>query len=881
MRKEVSGNASTLGEVVDELCQIQTAEELFNWKHQREITVGLISAVMVEVRRLLDRAEFDSAGRLSEWCLLLVQGLPDAAIRASATVTKGIALARMNEHAKALPYYDQALELYELAGDELHAAKVRMSRMSTYSHLSRYEEALSDAEISNEVFTRLGQKRLLARNCNNLGEVLFRLDRFQEWRATLDRAASLLKELGDRQSLAMVYMNHAVVVTSLNIPSEAFRYYRLSRQLAEETGQTWLATVCNYNLGYLHYGQGEYTKALDILTDTRGALRTDPWYVPLCDLTESEIYLEMNMYREAARLAEAAYNAFESTAKPFEMAKALAVMGIAHSQLREFKQAAMLFERARTMFQDQGNDVRAAATDLYKGIMCLQLGQYSEARLIAQQAYETFMKADIKPRAAFAQIVSARAGLKAGDLEAASRDAAVATSLYKKSPSPWVGPQLHAVLGQIHLARGALEDARSEFRKAIEELERVRANIAPDELRLNFLKDKVPVYELLLNTDLRLGDPARQREALETAERAKSRTLVDLLAGSIDSLRSVTWSSVEDIQEVLAPDAALVEYFMTGDKVMAFCLSPQKFEVIEEICSRDALKKRFELLRFQFSRLSVHAAVAKEREATFLLNVQDHLAELYRMLIGPLDGFLADRKSLVFVPFDFLHYLPFHALFDGATYLTDRFTISYAPAATIYRLFKTKLVAVNGPALLFGVPDARTPFITDEIESIGSVLPDVRAYVGAEATRDRLTREMTRARLIHIASHALFRPDNPMFSSIQLHDTALNFFDIYNLRTSAALVTLSGCGTGLSSVVAGDELLGLVRGFLYAGTTSVLISLWDVNDRATSDLMRYFYGHLAEGQPKSQCLRLAISRLRQEHPHPYYWAPFLLMGDPS
>ena len=232
---------------------------------------------------------------------------------------------------------------------------------------------------------------------------------------------------------------------------------------------------------------------------------------------------------------------------------------------------------------------------------------------------------------------------------------------------------------------------------------------------------------------------------------------------------------------------------MTGDKVMAFCLSPQRFEVIEEICSRDALKKRFELLRFQFSRLSVHAAVAKEREATFLLNVQDHLAELYRMLIGPLDGFLADRKSLVFVPFDFLHYLPFHALFDGATYLTDRFTISYAPAATIYRLFKTKLVAVNGPALLIGVPDARTPFITDEIESIGSVLPDVRAYVGAEATRDRLTREMTRARLIHIASHALFRPDNPMFSSIQLHDAALNFFDIYNLRTSAALVTLSGC----------------------------------------------------------------------------------------
>ena len=251
------------------------------------------------------------------------------------------------------------------------------------------------------------------------------------------------------------------------------------------------------------------------------------------------------------------------------------------------------------------------------------------------------------------------------------------------------------------------------------------------------------------------------------------------------------------------------------------------------------------------------------------------------MLIGPLDGFLADRKSLVFVPFDFLHYLPFHALFDGATYLTDRFTISYAPTATIYRLFRARQTDASGPALLIGVPDESAPFITAEIESIRSVLPNARAFVGSEATQDCLTREMTSARLIHIASHASFRPDNPMFSSIQLHDAALNFFDIYHLRTSAGHITLSGCGTGLSSVVPGDELLGLVRGFLYAGATSVVISHWDVNDETTADLMRNFYSNIADGNPKSESLRLAMLRLRQDHPHPYYWAPFLLMGDPS
>src|SRR5207302_444010 len=288
---------------------------------------------------------------------------------------------------------------------------------------------------------------------------------------------------------------------------------------------------------------------------------------------------------------------------------------------------------------------------------------------------------------------------------------------------------------------------------------------APDDLRLNFLKDKVPVYEMLLNADLRLGDDASLRESFYTGERARSRTLVDLLAGSIDSLRHVTSSSVEDVQGALAPDAGLVEYFMTGNKVMAFCLSRGRFEVIQDICSRDALKKQFEFLQFHLFRMGANPAAALARPTMALLNIQDHLAALYRMLLRPLETFLAGTNSLIFVPFDFLHYLPFHALFNGGKYLADRFKISYAPTATIYRLFKKKPVDAGGAALLVGVPDERAPFIGGEIESICSVLPNSRSFVGAEATQAQLTRQMTGAEIIHIASHASFRPDNPMFSS--------------------------------------------------------------------------------------------------------------------
>src|SRR5262249_4440028 len=165
---------------------------------------------MVAVRHLLDSAEFDSADRLSDWCLLLSTDLNNPIALARATVTKGLTLAKKSEDAKALSYFDEALCLYDEVGDELSSAKVRLNRIKCYCDLSRYEEARRDGEISNDVFTRLGEKRLLAHSLNNLGRVFFQLDRFQEWLNTLERAAQLLEEIDDNKSLAMVYWNCGV-----------------------------------------------------------------------------------------------------------------------------------------------------------------------------------------------------------------------------------------------------------------------------------------------------------------------------------------------------------------------------------------------------------------------------------------------------------------------------------------------------------------------------------------------------------------------------------------------------------------------------------------------------------------------------------------------
>ena len=117
-----------------------------------------------------------------------------------------------------------------------------------------------------------------------------------------------------------------------------------------------------------------------------------------------------------------------------------------------------------------------------------------------------------------------------------------------------------------------------------------------------------------------------------------------------------------------------------------------------------------------------------------------------------------------------------------------------------------------------------------------------------------------------------------MFSSVRLADAHLSLHDLYNLRLPAELLTLSGCATGLNVVAEGDELLGLMRGLLSTGAQSLLLTLWDVHDRTTALFMSSFYERLRTHSDKARALQEAMFKVREHHPHPYYWAPFFLVG---
>lgn len=938
---------------VEELEKIESSAQLVQWKAEHALSEELVLAIWKRVQDLL--VSDPKAGlRLSEWMISIALDLKDPALKALALRGKANALVSVDEYVQSIEYFNEALEIFRQLGNELEIARTMMNRVLAYLRLSRFEEALADADRVTGMFTAIGDERRLGIHLVNVGNIYFRLDRFADNLDALQRAEEMLTRAGDSKALCRVHMNRAVILTGLNRAPEAFREYEIARKLAAETDMPLLASQCDYNICYLHFLQGEYTKALEMLNAVRKRVNEcgDRWHSALCNLDQSEIYLELNMHNDAIELAGKAYEGFDQLGMVYEMAKALVFMGIAYNHLHSYGKALELFDRARVMFKQQGNEVWLSLVDLYQGIVFFRTGRYFESLDLARKAHEFFSASGLKTKAIYAQLFVARVHLQLGNLDHAWIEARGALKTLGEAPAPWLEYQIHFVLGDIQARRGDAPAARESLRTAVDELEILRTNIHVDELRMTFLKDKLRIYEGFVRACLEIGDRASLREAFEKVEHAKSRTLVDLLANNIAAvhpkresdtglvehlktireelnwyytrisleeqkppdvagrnlqplvdevhkrekqlmnilrqvsadpseyvtLQRVITSSVEEIQESIPEDAVLIEFYTVDEVVIAFALTRNGFRVFQDVTLLPPLRTAFDLLRFQLTKFNLGPAYIDKFDSQLLDAVNEHLHQLYLELIPPLQEALEGKRAVIFVPHGFLHYIPFHALFDGARYLIDDYEISYAPSATIYRRCVPQDAGPAGKPLLIGVPDSRAPHIEDEIQSIAGVYSRATVLMGAEATIDRVRDSAQTAGMIHIASHGSFRNDNPMFSAIQLGDSWLSLFDIYNLKTSADMVTLSGCGTGMSKVVGGDELVGLVRGFLYSGARSIVVSLWDVHDRTTAEFMKTFYSTLASGGTRWQSLRSAVLKLKTAHQHPYYWAPFIGIG---
>jgi CHAT domain-containing protein len=390
-------------------------------------------------------------------------------------------------------------------------------------------------------------------------------------------------------------------------------------------------------------------------------------------------------------------------------------------------------------------------------------------------------------------------------------------------------------------------------------------------------------YRRIEIEQLRAEEPSPERiEKLQKEALAHENELLHVLRDlpqSESATHGPAIRSLDAIRSSLPLDAALVEYFSLKDQFIAAVVTRDELKIVP-LTPVSRVINLLRMLHFQISKFKLGADYARTFEKSMLGVVQAHLRQLYEEVFAPVRAHISARH-LIIVPHGVLHYLPFHALLDDTGYLIDSFTISYAPSASIFTHCQEKPTHTSGPSLVLGIPDARAPLILEEVRAVAEIVPDAELFVGAQANERVLREKGLQSRLIHIATHGKFRQDNPMFSGIRLGDAYLNLYDLYQLKLNAELVTLSGCATGMNVVTPGDELLGLIRGLLYAGAHSLLLTLWDVHDQSTSDFMARFYRRFQGGEAKTSALRGAMIELRESYPHPYHWAPFALTGKVS
>jgi CHAT domain-containing protein len=928
------------------------AVEGFFARHGRLANAQLAQWLLDRSREML-WVDFNRSLTYAQSSQRVAERVGDDHLRALALRAAANALSVGGNNQGSIDLHTQAIAALERVGDEPELARTLSACMQPLLLLGRYDEALRAGERARQLFAAQGDELRLARLDNTVGNLLHRQDRFAEAIVCYERAHHALIALGDTDGLLQVIHNKAVTLTSLNSFREALAAYESARTLATERGLDHAVARADYNIAWLYYLRGDYSRAIECLhTAAEASKRTgDAYHAALSLLDLSEIYLELNLSVDAREMAEQAHARFNELGMGYEAAKALSNAATSHGQEGKAFKALEIFAVARARMVREQNQAWPSLIDLYQAILLVDEGRLFEARRLCLAALACFEQANLAARAAMCHLLLARIALRLDDAFDGRRRCDKALADLARAESPILTYHARLLQGHALMRTGDRAGAYASYQAARESLETLRSRLNGEELKIAFVKNKGEVYERLVHLCLD-GETAAGgfEEAFSHIEQAKSRTLFDLmfqpvhalarqegsesrLAHSIRELREeLNWyyhlveleqlrpgdqsslrlaafereigareqdmaralrelklsdssqsdlhapsvCSLEAIRAALPAGATLIEYFQVDDRIVLCLLDHDTLE-IAPVSVMARVAEHVRMLQFQFSKFRLGADYVRTFREALLTSTQAHLHELFNELLSPVWSRIEGRRLIV-VPHGVLHYVPFHALYTGSQYVTDSCIVSYAPSASIYASCQQQRDGGGRGALVLGVADEHAPLIETEARAVAHALPDATLFVGPEATEQVLRTSGRDCRVLHIASHGYFRPENPMFSGIRLGDTYLNVYDLYRLRMRADLVTLSGCATGVNVAAAGDELLGITRGLFCAGARTLLLSLWNVHDESTEAFMTHLYQRLASGDSAVTALRDTMVDVRDRYPHPYHWAPFVVTG---
>jgi len=793
---------------------------------------------------------------------------------------------RLGRDAESLDAYARALDAFRKAGDLDAAAVVEFNRANVFAERSDLVEAGRGYRRALRHYRSRGE-RLRESQCRyQLAYLAFLAGRYSEALRELDRVRATDRELGDERHAALCSLDEAELLLSLNAWEEARDRALEARSHLTELGlaQEAVKAALWVGLGALHLMR--WREAAERLGEAEAGFRREGNEVlaALATLYRAELALRRGRPAEAVDAAHAALETFDARALVAKAAYARVVAGRALAALGRHAFArgqalAALDGLERSPSPDVAWRAHALLAELAENAgprrrhlrAAIGDAERLRARIVPDELQASFQRDKIAlyeslavtllygeedhadPEAAFEVVESAKArvlgdrlaGLAAADLVAPSAEAAA---------GPDRGRTLRRRIEELdHLRRRLNEAEREEASRSA--AEPIREEIARREAELALLHRR-------LQLDRAAGKP--RIEAATERRRAPRDTLAALVP-------------------ILAPGETVVSYAFLQGALHAFVIDREGLRWAPMIAAKGEVDEALAAWIFLTGKTALGSEYLQAHADALRTGELHALGRLHALVWEPLEPLLAGRGAIVVIPSGPLFYLPFHALWDGRSHLIERRGLSIAPSAraliALHRVHRDdRRTAREVRPLVLGYEVEGLPAISREVTAVRRQLPHARVLTGSSATRAALRRHGTGAPILHLAAHAEFRGDNPLLSSIELADGQLTFYDLFDLELDADLAVLSGCQTGRHGVLEGDELMGLARGFQYAGVRALVASLWPVEDAATARFMDRFYARLGAREGAREALRGTMREQIGEGRPPHEWAAFTLSG---
>jgi len=763
----------------------------------------------------------------------------------------------LNNFELALDRYNRAVAIFEQINDATELGRTLHAKVGLLYLLTRFDELFECSERARKIFEDLGDRGRLARLDVNLAHAYHRLDRYSEALTCCERAIPVLEEIGDQEGLLAALINTAVVLTPLHEFERATELYRRALALAKSSGNIAWLLLSKYNLAYLRYLDGETGEALREFTALRIEFeRTgNERQTCLCRLDEAEIFLEIGDLDECIASAREARRLALKLGLNYEVGKSLLFEAAALKRVGRTAEAEPLLLEAKHRFTSEKNNVWTAVSRLQTALMTeseREVELLSEAR----EAQQILYTSGLAHHQALADIVVGRLERACGDEQRSIESFRQAVLHAEASRSAWMQFHAYYQLGVSLLLKDELR-ARRLLYKAEAMLESLWQRLGGDELKFAFLADRENVYtHLVANT---IEDVPGYAFAL--SEKARSRVLRESL------IRKETDLAHESIQNRLLRDETILEYFVAGDDLIVFRVNDDSLRAVR-LGPVAVLRDHWNHLERHLASCSVKweklSAVRNQLEATARM----HLETLYRHLIGPVESEI--RRCIVIVPHGFLHGVPFHALYDGSYYLSDRHRVSYSPSAALYCAPVPQLEC-RSPALVAFSREEHASSVR-EIESVSARFSDCEVFLNPSVAALREAFAQPR-KLVHIAGHAGIDVIGGKLSWIETPEGRLTSRDLQDMNIRARTVVLTGCQTARRHIYPGDEWLGLMRAFYMSGASAIVSAFWDVRAQCAERFASEFYAHF-DGTNPAEAVTSASASIREDQSHAYFWAGF-------